>query len=227
MTAAAMSNARIGGLLGIELKFVDYSLTDQAVAAPTDATGGEVDPATALSISAIGQGDGANQRDGRQVRLKNAYVTGQIRYPNVNASGAYQGPLQVKVFVALVHDKQTNANQLNSEDVFSNPSADADLAASPLRVIAQSKRFTVLDTAEIVMPMRTFIGDFTANETRIAGAVAPFKLSWKGDIVANYTGTGATVASQVDNSFHLIAYSNVDAIVQPYIDYNSRVRFVG
>jgi len=223
MTPKQVSNLRIGGFLGIELKYVDYALVNSALAAPTDASSGEKDPATALALNAIQQGDGEQQRDGKQVAVKSCYVTGVIDCPAlVNQTTGKNVPT---IYVALVLDKQTNAAQADSELVFTNPGASAILAASPLRNMQYTSRFEVLDSVclEIEQPQVAYDG--TNLET--AGSRTPFKLSWTGDLMTQFIGTGATIASIQDNSLHVIAYAGPDLTAAPVISYNSRVRFVG
>lgn len=223
MTPKQVSNLRIGGFLGIELKYVDYALVNSALAAPTDASSGEKDPATALALNAIAQGDGEQQRDGKQAAIKSCYVTGVIDCPAlVNQTTGKNVPT---IYVALVLDKQTNAAQADSELVFTNPGASAILAASPLRNMQYTSRFEVLDSVciEIEQPQVSYDG--TNLET--AGSRTPFKLSWTGELMTQYIGTGATVASIQDNSLHVIAYAGPDLTAAPVISYNSRVRFVG
>jgi len=216
-----MSNMRTGGFLGIELKYKDSALVSQALVAPTDAAGGEVDPATLLALNAIAQGDGEQERDGKQVCLKSAYVTGIATIPAV--ANATAGSVLPCVYVALVLDKQTNAAQLNSEDVFTNPGASAVTAASPLRDLQYTSRFQVLDSVLLEPQMIAPTYDGTNIET--FGTQVPFKLSWNGDIITNYVGTTAVVASIQDHSLHLIAYTA--PVTGATISYNARVRFVG
>lgn len=220
--SAAMRNQRTGGFLGIELKFVDYSLVG-AILAPTDAAGAELDPATALCLNVVAQGDGENQRDGRQAVVKSCYVNGNVYIGNQSDQADVKGaPL---IFIAMVLDTQTNGAQLNSEDVFTNPAASGTAAPCPLRDLQYSQRFTVLDSCQLVMPMRT-TGTDGASTMSVAGATIPFKLSWNGELKNTYSGTTAAIASLQDNSIHIIGYaSNVDGT--PQIVYNSRCRFVG
>jgi len=223
MTPRQVSNMRIGGFLGIELKYVNYARSALALTSPTDASGAEVDPATALALNAIAQGDGEQQRDGKQVNIKSCYVTGVIDVPSaINQTTAKNIP---SIYVALVLDKQTNGAQLASELVFENPSAASTTASNPLRNMQYTSRFDVLDSVcvELEQPVVTFDG----TNLESAGVRGHFKLSWTGDMMTQYTGTGATISVIQDNSLHLIAFAGPDITAAPVISYNSRVRFVG
>jgi len=223
MSARQVSNMRIGGFLGIELKYVNYARSALALVSPVAAVGGTVDPATALCLNAIAQGDGEQQRDGKQVQVKSCYVTGVIDIPaTVNQTTAKNIPT---VYIALVLDKQTNGAQLTSELVFENPSGASTTAANPLRNMQYTSRFDVLDSVcvELEQPQVSFDG--TNLET--SGSRTPFKLSWTGDLMTQFTGTGATISVIQDNSLHLIAFAGPDLTAAPVISYNSRVRFVG
>jgi len=215
--------SRTAIMLGTELKFVDTSLVDSAITAPTDATGGEKDPATVLCLNPIAQGDGQSERDGRQCLMKSCYVTGIVSEPasadnaDAQAGGCY--------YVALVQDMQTNGAQLNSEDVFTNPGAAAKTAPLVLRDLQFASRFRVLDSVLLHEPNKYAFTDGTATGT-ISGFHLPFKLSWSGEIPVTFTATTANVTSISDNSLHIIAYCSTTSGT-PVISYNSRVRFVG
>ncbi len=216
--------ARTGGFTGIELKFLDSSLVGSAITAPTDATGGEHDPATLLALNSIAQGDGEENRDGRRATMKSIYVTGQVR---LNQQGTQTSlPGSGHYFIALVADTQTNGAQLNSEDVFKNEAANAVLAANPYRNLQNSTRFKVLDSVMIHRPMPS-TGQDAAGTYDIAGDKLPWKLSKKfADQRILFSGTTGVVANITDYSLHIIAFaSDVDGV--PTLDYNSRLRFVG
>jgi len=217
----ARANARTGGFLGIELKYKDSALVSQALAAPTDAAGGEIDPATMLALNSIAQGDGEQERDGKQVCVKSCYVSGTVTLPAV--ANATAGSVVPTTFIALVLDKQTNAAQLNSEDVFTNPGASAVTASCPLRDLQYTSRFQVLDSVVVEPKMIAATYDGTNIET--FGTQVPFKLSWSGELMTNYVGTTAAIASIQDHSLHLIAYTA--PVTGATISYNARVRFVG
>lgn len=220
--AFGQPNQRTGGFLGMENKFYDTVLANKVLTAPTDGSGAEIDPATHNCISAPAQGDGEQNRDGRKMVINNVFVNGMLRLvPSINAT-AIAAP--VKVYVALVQDKQTNGAQLNSEDVFINPAGVDNTAASPLRNLEQSSRFRVLAIHECILNPLTASYDGTNIE--IGGDNCSFKLSKKVNIPVMFTGATEGVSSVTDQSLHLIGYvSNVGFSVR--IDYNSRIRFTG
>ena len=116
-------NVRTGGLLGVETKFLDMAISAVAIPAPTDASGGELDPTGSGCtgcLSAPAQGDTASSRDGFKISMKSIQIEGAIYIaPQINQT--IQDAMSY-FFVALVLDTQTNGAQLNSEDVFTNPS---------------------------------------------------------------------------------------------------------
>lgn len=77
---AISRNARIGGFLGIELKFLDCAWNSVALATSTDGAGGELNPSSGctLAISVPAQGNGQSERDGQKYQLKSAWVSGNI-----------------------------------------------------------------------------------------------------------------------------------------------------
>jgi len=217
-----MANPRTGGFMGVELKYKDTSLVSQALTAPTNGAGAECDPTpTLLCLNPIAQGTSAQERDGKQICIKSCFVSGVVDVPVLANQTA--GSVSPMVYVALVLDKQTNAAQLNSEDVFTNPGASAVTAANPLRNLEYTSRFQVLDSVLLEPPQRNISYDGTNIES--LGTRIPFKLSSSADIVTNYIASTAAIASIQDTSLHVIAYTS--SATGATISYNSRVRFVG
>ncbi len=221
-------NGSTGGYVGLEKKFFDTGRSI-ALTAPTDASGGEVDNSTNLCLNCPAQGDGESQRDGRQISMHSINIKGTITIASQADQSA--GDTVPDIFIALVMDKQTNAAQLDSEDVFENPTGITSLATSPFRNLEYTSRFTVLATRKIsavdlagaIQPV------FDGTNIEQQGAQIPFSIykTLGGKKVNFISGqTTSTVAAIADNSLHLIAYSTNTSMV-PTINYNSRLRFVG
>nr|CRY97257.1 hypothetical protein [uncultured prokaryote] len=228
LTAALARVAR--ATEGVEKKYFDSKLVQSAISSPADAEDGEQDPATLLCLNCPAQSDGPQGRDGRQISMDHINVKGVISCPGTEDEA--NPDVYPTIFVALVLDKQTNAAQLNSEDVFENPGSNAVLATSPYRDLDFTKRFKVLKTV-IIKPK-----DFTSALASVPntsttyshdGVDVPFALYYdlKG-MKVNYLAAGTTsvIGAIADNSIHVIAYaSNVTA--GPLISYNARLRFRG
>lgn len=231
--SVALRNIRTGGLLSIEKKFLDCGLTPTTLGAPTDATGGEVQPDSGCTgcLTAPAQGDGPTNRDGKQIALMSIEVKGVLGLISAGTLSEVQTMTVPDVYLALVLDTQTNGVTINSEDVFQNISAEAAAAASPFHNMSNTSRFRVLKTQ--VVPSAKFAALVAANNaaaTTIShnSSQVPFALraSLKG-IKVNFTtaSTTADVANVVDNSVHLIAFASVAASVS--LAGASRLRFVG
>lgn len=219
----AVRNVRSGGYLGIESKFHDTSRTGLTLTAPTDAAGGEADPSTVNALNAIAQGDGESNRDGRNCVLTSIHIEGHIDLPvqaNRTALDSYNCAM-----IALVLDTQTNGAQLNSEDVFINPSGSGSLACQPFRNLQFTQRFKVLKKKKITM--KQCFASWDGTNIEIAGQQHPFTMhvDLKG-MKVNFSGTTAAIANIVDNSLHLIAYCN-NTELGATINYNARIRFAG
>ncbi len=219
------ANARIGGFLGIEVKFYDTSLSANGINAPVDASAGEQDQSATICCTTVTQGDGESQRDGKKISMRSIQVHGRVTCSQQATENTLDN--STKVFIALVLDRQSNGAQLNSEDVFINPSAAVTTASDPFRNLQYSKRFRVLARKKL-----TFALTAATNDTGAAGGVVQggiersFEFFKKLNIVANYSGTTETIANSVDNSIHLIAYCTSTALT-PLLSYNARLRFVG
>lgn len=217
-------NIRTGGFLGIEYKFVDSSYNAIIPTVNALPTGLEADPVGKLCLNAIAQGDGENERDGRQVVMKYVHIQGSIDViPQSNAS-AYGdlGP----IYLAVVLDKQTNAAQCNSEDVFIATGVAGGDICKPFRNLQYVKRFQILKSIVIQPPFNN--GSWrTDNNTLINGGMRyHFELHVPlNNIKVNYSNNTAVVASIVDNSIHVMAARAGNETIN--LQYISRLRFVG
>lgn len=217
----AVANQRIGGFLGIELKFVDSGRDQLTFAAPTDSTGGEYDDTTMLCLNGIAQGDAQNQRDGREVRIKSIFVHFNVFMgAQINQTAGDVPPI---VFLAIVQDTQTNKAQMNSEDCFTNPIASAFGAPLCFRQLENSKRFKVMWSKRLQFKAPPLAWDGTNLEQSGQSLYETADITGL-NIPVNYSGTGATVAAVTDNSFHIIGFAS-STLCQ--MTWNSRIRFVG
>ncbi len=209
---------------GVELKFLDneFEATLPAVVA-----GGEMDPPGAGAqtapgtISAIAQGDGESNRDGRRCILKS--VTLRFEFV-VSANASSVLSLTSNCFLALVHDTQTNGAQLSAEQVFVQPT-DGSLQTLAMRNLQNTGRFRVLAVKRITMSPTAAAGDGTANDTAQmrSGIITIYKQL---NIPVVHTLTTAAIAAISDNSLHVIAWTD-DTSSTVTIKYISRVRFIG
>lgn len=212
-------------LLGVEKKFLDVYASDVAVPAPTDCSGGEIQPEGGCTgcLSAPAQGDGEQQRDGRKITIKNCFVNftirGSVRPDQADVLAAPQ------IFVALVQDMQTNGATVVSEQVFTNPNDTAYTNTFPLRNLQYSGRYRVLDHKCVSMEPCYSFNDGAATGSLVCSEKTGV-LSWRGDIPVTFNDTPANVSAVTDNSFHIIAFGTTTNF-NPVLSFNSRVRFVG
>jgi len=217
-------NLRTAGYIGIEKKFYDTAYSASVPGVAADCTGAEADPTTVNSVSAPAQGDGEQNRDGKKIVAKYLSIKGMIQLANQINQTALAPPVEVKV--AIVLDTQTNAAQLNSEDVYKNQVAAIQTLPQSNRDLEYGVRFKILKEDNFMLEPKHSTWDGTNIE--VAGAKAAF--DWYiplKDLVINFNGTAtAGVASVLDNSIHVIAYASSATLV-PTLQYNSRLRFIG
>ncbi len=214
-----VSNVRTGGFMGIEKKFVDYTVSNDPFTSVW--AGGEMEDATALSLSAVAQGDGESQRDGRMYTIHSVFVKGFLRTASQESQTA---PITDAVArLALVWDKQTNGAQLNAEDVFDTVTAGEDV--NSVKNLQFSHRFRVLKDITIPLPVQN-TNEGAINLFASSPTLVPFKMgfTFKTPIQVRCTGTTAAIASIQDNSIHLIGTATDTNVT---LWYRSRVRFMG
>ncbi len=218
----ALANIRTGGFLGIENKFVDYSIVATAIGSPAGSAGGEMDPAGSVNcLNAVAQGDGEQQRDGRKIKLNSVHLRGHIH----RAVATDQADMRTggAVFIALVSDAQTNGTQLNSEDVYENSSGNADGAVHSFRNLQYTQRFKVLWSRLYSFDAPNAGTDGT-NTNSTGGQIRNFKVDIPLSFVTQFSASTAVVASINDTSLHVIAFATDAGYTLTYL---SRVRFVG
>jgi hypothetical protein len=228
-SAIRQANMRTAGFLGVEHKFWDTGIAATTVPGIPNTkavTGVEMDPAVYDCLNSPGEGTAENERSGRSISMSSLHVTGTCQITNqVNETARKTLPA---IFIALVLDTQTNGSQLNSEDVYTNPSAFSYAASSLLRNLEHSRRFRILATQKV--PGSAFAGvtgTYDGTNIEISGCVIPweFHVDLKG-MKVNFGSTGSGVSTISDNSIHLIACStHSDTAVQLF--YNARLRFFG
>jgi hypothetical protein len=221
-------NQRTGGFLGRQIKFQDTYLQNSAIPTPSTAFSSlERDPTTENCLFAPVQGNGESNRDGKRVKVMSVAVEGNIHYPynavSTNVADHW-------VFLALVQDKQTNGAQLNSEDVYTKPSGQTmsnQDSMNPLRNMEFTDRFKVLAKRKIrLKPEALWNGtNMSQQATRRCFSL---RKKFKKCPIVHFTGNSGTVASVVDNSFHVLAWdSDHGSSAAALLSYNARTRFIG
>lgn len=170
----------------------------------TSWAGGELDPTTVNTLFAPTQGDDITNRSGRRVQILSIKIRGTLIAPaQIDQTAADAG---TKVRVVLVQDRQTNAAQLNAEDVMQGISSGVvDTFQNPNFF----GRFQVWKDKTFLMQNPTITYDGTNLEQ--SGLIKQWKwnITFKKPIVVHFNATnGGTVADITDNSFHVIALTS-------------------
>lgn len=215
---------------GIETKFVDYALNANALIVPPAAAAwaglDTQQPVGTLCFNAPTQGTGASNREGRKITMESLQINGIISCAaQVDQVGADTLPV-IKIWIVL--DKQTNggvATGVDSENVYTNPSATALAGLAPLRNMLYTKRYKVLKEIEVDLQQFALTWDGTNMEQ--AGIHKPWScyLPLKG-LGVEYLGNAGTVADIVNNGLFILAAAS-SATGAPSITYNARLRFRG
>jgi hypothetical protein len=182
-------------------------------------TGGEADPATHLTISAPPEGAVVQSRDDNRMVIRSIQIKGHV---STAAIVAGTGPnAKSAVLIALVLDKNTNGLQLNSEDVYVNPSATTDGCTIPLRNLKMSSRFHVLKEWQFEVGNED-VWDGVVMKTK--GSFTHFECFLKVQIPVQFSGSAEGIGTVVDNSLHVLGFATHSAIA-PTLDYHARIRF--
>lgn len=210
---------------GVEHKFYDTFVANATIASTISSA--LVDPSSTL-ISSPPQEDSSTTRDGKQITIDTVMIEGIVSLPRLEASAlAHGGKILPNYYVALVLDTQTNGADLASENVFVNPGSVITLLSSPLKNLLNATRYTTLKVWEITPQMPTQVNNTTAATITDVGQNIKFSCFLKTNFQVNFNGTTVgEVSAVVDNSLHMIAFTNVSGTLST-INYNARIRFVG
>ncbi len=214
--AVAKQNIRTGGFASIENKFIDVELDSSAFAV----TWATMEPATEDSLSAVAQGDGESNRDGRIYHINGIFIQGHFAMPASESNNAPISDQECRI--ALVLDTQTNAAQLTATDVMDGGQTK-DYHA--FRNLQFTKRFRVLKDKKVVLNVEN-TNEGAANLFANKLVVKNFKINhtFKPPMRVICKGTTAVIASITDNSLHLIGVGSSTAT---QLNYQCRLRFTG
>jgi len=232
-TMGQITNARIGGLLGIERKYVDHIVELVGIGASEGS--GTFNPVVGgpvtVPLNGISQGDGASNRDGRVVHFKSLQIRGEFIFGPQEEIASGLNYLQAPVVrFVVVMDRQHNAT--NTPPTWAQV-FDTDLTATgniqnwqAFRLLSNNKRYKIL-----VDKVFSFSNYSIAHTTAIynrSGMVKTFNIYRKLPMTANYTGTENTGAAIADNAIWCLAIASVaSGSFEIFGSYVSRLRFCG
>lgn len=225
----SLSNARIGGLLGIELKFKDNQGARVMVqGGVTEYVLGTASDDSAIAV--ITQGQGAGQRDGRRINVRSILIKGNVQLLGLAQVVTPAMPGGNLVRIDLMLDTQANGTEPVLANIF-EPAADiAQLPHTPHQ-LEWTRRYRSLDHVTVaVNPESVVIDTGPATPETFSGTMQSpeFVLQWKGNKEVNYTGTGGDPSNLTDYNFFLIARCAENVAIAPLqINWSSRCRFMG
>jgi len=218
--------------MGIERKFRDGTRGVQTI--DVLEAGGGFSPNNAGAfrpMNGIAQGDGASERDGRQVTIKSIQLDGNFSMPA--ASSASIGnitDIAPIVRLVVVLDRQNNASSTPPawSTVFDTAPAAAqdDLNYMCYRNLSNNKRFKILVDKRYVLPSPSITLDTTQYHR--AAVTKAFHIYRKVPIITEYIGTDFTGASISTNAIWVLALVNHAVPTEPVVgSYICRVRYCG
>lgn len=198
--SSRMMNARVGGFLGMEKKYVDGTheftvgrVFSTAMADPT--TNSQL-----TGISALDSVNTENRRDGLKARITDVFIRGELRWDSIvpGTAGSTADSELPWVRLMVVQDMQTNGAQMAASDVLQSVAQNLDPLA--FRNLENTTRFKVLK--DVFLHPRNQPG-FSSKSGKVW---IPFSMSFSGlNMDVKYKDTSATISDVVDNSLHFIA----------------------
>ncbi len=217
MKKRQFNNNRIGGFMGLEMKFADIESSGDAFAV----TWATMEDATNDSVSGVAQGDGESNRDGRKYLIHSIHIRARIHVSAIESSNPTLPDLIGRF--CLVWDTQTNGAQLTATDVMDGGANDDRLS---FRNLQHTKRFRILWDRSFKIN-RTMVNEGAVNlfaSNAQTSAIMTFNRRFKKPIPVICSGTTAVIASISDNSLHMIGVANDTTAL---LSYNVRLRFTG
>ncbi len=149
-----------------EHKYYDDFLSAAALTSATGWLGTEFDPATTNCLFAPQEGNDINNRVGRKVTVKSIRLRGSINVPlQVDQTTADAGS---EFRVILVQDMQTNAAQMQGEDLMALPGAATGLlAVNTFQSLNNLGRFKVIKDKTYTLQNPNIVYDGTNLEQQV------------------------------------------------------------
>jgi len=241
-------NLRRGGRLGIETKYVDGYVENQAVrkcfeTADLAADNARLDvgqtSTTTGNIFICAQGDGASQRDGQRIIVKSIIMKGHVMFPHRYNTAVSSDTItqQAIVHVFVILDTQSNGVPPTLSDVFVIPTVVSYTADGPSllqRNMNYGNRFVILKHKVFRDgPSYSDIGDTSILVESSPMNIREFKWAKRMRMPVTYDPTNTTGNFGIrDNSIHVFAVANnYSGTGTPNgiatLTYNVRTRFVG
>ncbi len=203
-----------------EKKFIDTGVA-VALTAPSNAAGMEVNPGSTTPVNAMVQGNGNQQRVGRQIREQYLQLKGTITVPA--QTNQVVADIQPNVCIWVVRDNQSNGLQADSEDCFENPFGSSALACQPLRNKDFGPRFTVLASRKLLLKAPPIVYDGTNIEQ--AGSHLDFTINIPlKNRKTTYSETTATFLGMQTGAINIFACAN-DISTAPVLTYICRMTY--
>ncbi len=211
-------NRRTGGFEGLELKFKDFELQEEAFTTSWAAK----NVTTANCLGPVDQGSGPSNRLGRRIWAEGIYIRGEVRLltqkAQTNASSAHV------VRLCLVLDSQTNKAEVVPGNVMKTTVTNDYLT---FRNLELQTRFKVLwDRTFVLTP--TAMNEGAVNSFAHGEVRRTFKImkKFRTPLVMDFesTATPPTVGQMTTNSFSIIGISTSTNI---NLNYVGRLRFRG
>lgn len=218
-----------------EMKYFDCELTNSGLTeVATDWTGTEFDPSTTINLGSAAVatplclcaptvGAALNQRIGRKINVHKIKVRGQVTLGTFTAQSAARTATVCRV--VLVQDMQTNATQMQGEQLF-NAGGVTETTLNSFQNPNNFGRFRILKEKFIVVQDPNMAGEVAAANLTANGKRFHFKMNvrFRIPVQVNFNATnGGTVADIVDNSFHIIAAMIDSTQTSVGLSYYSRV----
>lgn len=164
-----------------------------------------------------------NGRIGRMIKLMKVKVNGEFVTTTLAAKNVAQASTMIRLILVL--DKQTNSAAMTAANLMNN----AGFAATTINSFQNPNnfgRFQVLKEKRFNLCDPNLSGSPTTGDVISGSKTIHWKMSYdlKG-LPAHFNATnGGTVADIVDNSLHIIAACNNNALA-PFMSYYSRVSY--
>lgn len=207
----AILNNTYSGMLGVELKNKDQ---------PYNAGGSSsLETCEALLLNGIAQGSGADQRDGRQIRLRKGLA--RAMFKNFNGyDEVYR--------IVIVMDTQANGTELTGTQLGDLLFEDFNENSRYFcyQKLANQKRFRVIkDEREVMSGNQTTVID--SNNTTANFFIPNWgrsNMSYKlDDMEVNYKDANGTITSITDVALYALLIFPPNIL----LEFTSRVRYVG
>lgn len=198
-------NVRVGGMIGLETKFIDSSISMSTLTPQTLPTLCLIDTASASGVNhmtPVAQGSGESERVGRNIFLKSIHMKMLVQQGTGSSISTATNVSTYFVTIFIVQDLQCNSTSPAASAIWVNPANSQYTGGIPMLNLEYKDRFKIRATRRVKVEFQVASAG-TSSTLYIPGdeAIIEWYKSFKVPLKQQYDATGGAVSDVTNTAF--------------------------